>query len=142
MGISHYKRDAERRPPPQCPRCGQTARESQTRYGLRADCCGLWSWDRWPLVDAETHAARRRAHAAFDPLWQSGALDRASAYARLADTLGIAPAACHIKQMDRSTAEAAALAAVRLAEEIAVSRRGTDTRSVNATDPQSPETSP
>jgi hypothetical protein len=60
----------------------------------------------------------------------------------LADTLGIAPAACHIKQMDRSTAEAAALAAVRLAEEIAVSRRGTDTRSVNATDPQSPETSP
>lgn len=49
----------EDRPIPLCPRCGGEASETRTRYGLRSECCGLWSWSRRPLADAKTHAARK-----------------------------------------------------------------------------------
>lgn len=48
------------RPTPTCPRCGCLAQETTTRYGIRSECCGLWSWNRQPLADARTHDARRR----------------------------------------------------------------------------------
>lgn len=54
-----------------------------------------------PLADAPTRAARRRAHAAFDPLWQGLAKGaRARAYAWLAKQLGIPGSDCHIGHMD------------------------------------------
>lgn len=46
-------------PTPICPRCGRQADETVTRYGIRSECCGLWSWNRQPLVDAKTHEARK-----------------------------------------------------------------------------------
>jgi len=55
---------------PVCPKCSMNARATQTRYGVRHECCGLHSWDGKPLVSKEVHAARNRCHAAFDPLWQ------------------------------------------------------------------------
>lgn len=87
-----------------CPNCGAVPTVTQTRYGLRRSCCGLWAWGDSPLADAETHDARRAAHEAFDPLWQSGRMTRSAAYAFLAGRLGLEPDACHMKQMDAPTA--------------------------------------
>lgn len=53
-----------------CPKCARPAKESQTRYGIRHDCCGLHSWGGKPLVTPQVLAARQRFHAVFDPLWQ------------------------------------------------------------------------
>lgn len=66
--------------PPVCPVCGRFARQTQTQYGLRSQCCGLWSWDGKPLVDEATHRARNAAHTAFDKLWQRGHMKRSRAY--------------------------------------------------------------
>lgn len=87
-----------------CPICHATPTVTQTRYGPRRSCCGLWAWGDAPLVDAETHEARRNAHEAFDPIWKSGRMTRSAAYSRLAYKLGLEPAACHMKQMDAATA--------------------------------------
>lgn len=87
-----------------CPTCGGFAFRQDTIYGIRHSCCGLWSWGGAPLVDAETHEARKAAHAAFDTLWKHHGITRSSAYAQLAIELGIKRRYCHMKQMDRETA--------------------------------------
>ncbi|ORE90235.1 hypothetical protein ATO13_23406 [Stappia sp. 22II-S9-Z10] len=90
-----------------CPKCGADAARFETRFGVRFDCqpCRLWAWHEGPLVDAETHLARRRAHAAFDVLWQVHGLTRSEAYRRLAAALGIQATVCHMKLMDKATAQ-------------------------------------
>ncbi|WP_446333007.1 zinc-finger-containing protein [Burkholderia pseudomallei] len=52
------------------------------------------------LADAATREARKRAKAAFNPLWQSGSMTRTEAYTWLAARLGVAVAACHIGWFD------------------------------------------
>jgi hypothetical protein len=60
-----------------------------------------------------THAARSKAHAAFDRLWKAKAARdgcshreaRNLAYEWLAGALGIPRAACHVGLMDRDTAK-------------------------------------
>ena len=101
---NHYAQAAQSKPLPICPKCGATAREAKTQYGLRASHCDLWSWDRHPLVDAETHRARNAAHKAFDALWRGAKLDRSKAYLLLADEMNLAPEQCHMKLMDADTA--------------------------------------
>lgn len=89
-----------------CPKCGGNPKTVQTIYGVKRECCGLWAWgSRAPLVDGATHAARAYAHKVFDGLWQSGLVGRSRAYALLARELGITPDECHMKLMDRATAE-------------------------------------
>jgi hypothetical protein len=61
----------EDRPVPTCPRCGFVASENTTKYGLRCDCCGLWSWNRMPLTDAKTHEARKHLGPLFSSLSQA-----------------------------------------------------------------------
>lgn len=90
------KRFRNKNDAPICPTCGRRARTSLGRYGIRADCCGLWSWDLKPLVDRATHAARIEAHAAFDPLWRTGRMTRSAAYAMLAARMRISRTECHI----------------------------------------------
>ena len=65
-------------------------------------------------MDAETHAARRAAHEAFDPLWKRFGMRRKDAYLALASELGIHPKKCHMKLMDAATARRvpAAVAAI------------------------------
>lgn len=107
MGSNHYAQEAHTRARPKCPKCGRVALEVKTRYGLRNKCCDLWSWDRHPLVDAETHKARNEAHAAFDKLWRKGVekvMGRNEAHAALADQMNLAPEQCHMKLMDADTA--------------------------------------
>lgn len=117
---SHYRREAADRDTPICPKCGNTAKETKTRYGIRSDCCRLWSWDRHPLVSAETHAARNRAHASFDALWKTGLIPRGKAYAILARHLGH-PA--HMKEMDAEEAGRVPSIALIMREE-ALSKMG------------------
>lgn len=92
-------RDARNRAAPICPKCSKPATMSVGRWGIRADCCGLWSWKGKPLVDRETHAARIHAHEAFDRIWKSGTVHRQACYARLAALMGMTRAECHIAQM-------------------------------------------
>lgn len=52
------------------------------------------------LANAELRAAKSAAHAAFDPVWQEGVVKRGSAYAWLAEKLGIQAKQCHIGEFD------------------------------------------
>lgn len=49
---------------------------------------------------SELARARIAAHAAFDPLWQSGKFSRGEAYEWLASELGIPVTACHMVLFD------------------------------------------
>lgn len=52
------------------------------------------------LANAELRKAKRTAHAAFDPLWKSGRMSRASAYKWLAEAMAISRNNCHIGMFD------------------------------------------
>lgn len=55
------------------------------------------------LANAELRSAKMAAHAAFDPTWQSGFMDRNQAYSWLARQLGIEKNNCHIGMFDLDT---------------------------------------
>lgn len=101
---------------PTCPICGAKARTVMTSYGRRHSCCDLWSWEGAPLVSADTHQARQRAHSAFDPLWKRHGIPRSEAYAQLAKELGLTPQQCHMKLMDVETANRVPAAARAILE--------------------------
>lgn len=82
-----------------CPKCGLKPVKTMTRFGPRLDCCGLWAWGNHPLVDRETHEARKAAHAAFDPIWRNGLMGRGEAYKTLAQEMGLTRNQCHMKLM-------------------------------------------
>jgi len=48
------------------------------------------------LADEELRMAKQGAHAAFDPIWKQGIMDRKQAYRWLADALCIPAKSCHI----------------------------------------------
>lgn len=83
-----------------CPECGGLAEEIKTRFGVRHQHCGLWSWNRKPLVCAATHEARKEAHRIFDEVWRSGRMSRSEAYRSLSDALNIPREHCHIAEFD------------------------------------------
>lgn len=71
--------------------------------------CGCHGMTTKPLghpCGPVTRAARSAAHAAFDPIWKRGVMDRSAAYAWLSSATGIESERCHIGMM---TAEQAAL---------------------------------
>ena len=57
------------------------------------------------LANAELRTARMAAHAAFDPIWQSGEVRRVAAYWWLALKLRIDIQGCHIGQFDLETCQ-------------------------------------
>ncbi|OJB35398.1 zinc-finger-containing protein [Burkholderia ubonensis] len=57
------------------------------------------------LADAPTREARKRAKAAFNPIWQSGAMTRTDAYVWLAQQLGIAVGECHVGWFDATVCD-------------------------------------
>lgn len=56
-------------------------------------------------ADAVTKRARQRAHAAFDPLWQTGMFSREDAYHELARLLDIPREEAHFGRFDRERCE-------------------------------------
>jgi len=101
-----------------CPLCGQNAARQQTQYGVRNDCCGLWSWGDKPLVDRETHEARKAAHAAFDPLWKGGTMTRAAAYEALRAVTGLNAKNCHMAKMSKERAARVPAAVAKILEQL------------------------
>jgi ssDNA-binding Zn-finger/Zn-ribbon topoisomerase 1 len=125
-GVAQHKRDSHgvripkirrKRVVPICPYCGSKSecRDSKVIYHGRSygpawicgnypDCdayVGCHPGTRRPLgrlANAELRAAKKAAHAAFDPLWQSGGMSRKEAYRWLAGALGLEE--CHIGEMD------------------------------------------
>ncbi|EFQ8878640.1 hypothetical protein H0J13_004560 [Salmonella enterica] len=51
------------------------------------------------MADGKTRVLRVKAHAAFDPLWQSGSMSRTKAYLQLSRKLGIDIKDCHIAML-------------------------------------------
>lgn len=113
--------------PATCPNCGSavTLVNNSAIYGRE---CGNWPWaylctDRvcdsyvgvhpstdiplGTLANAPLRAARKKAKAAFNPLWQSRSMTRSQAYAWLAGQLGLDAAGCHIGWFDLATCERA-----------------------------------
>lgn len=87
-----------------CPVCEEVPRRIKTKYGIKRECCGLWAWGNKPLAGALTHEARKRAHLAFDRLWQDGHLSRSEAYRRLSKAMGLPVNDAHMSTMDAPTA--------------------------------------
>ena len=108
-----------------CPRCGEKPIRTDTKFGLRLDCCGLWAWGDHPLADRETHEARKTAHAAFDPIWKSGGLGRGEAYGLLAEAMGMTAKECHMKLMNAEQArKVPAIAAALEARGLEIREKG------------------
>lgn len=101
--------------PPVCPYCNRRAKLEdsaivyQRSYGPIwhcAPCAAFVGVHRnspvyaplGTLANAELRALRRRTHAAFDPIWQSGTMRRGEAYGWLADRMGLAVA--HVGEFD------------------------------------------
>lgn len=103
-----------------CPECQHEAPSFQTAFGIRHQCCGLWSWGGKPLVDQSTHDARKAAHVAFDELWINGPLTRAEAYRHLAAELRLDETSCHMSAMDHATAKRVPGAVARIRARISV----------------------
>lgn len=109
--------------PTRCPYCN-----SSVKYTSHAEIYGGKTFNDWPyiylcenkpcsasvgvhkgtshplgtLADQVTKDARRRAHAAFDPIWQSKQLKRTEAYRWLAAQLDLETWRCHISWFDVS----------------------------------------
>ena len=112
-----------------CPYCGNAAAlvTGEAIYPHRPDLHNLRFWQCAPcgayvgchkpnkkmgfdgtqplgrLANAELRKAKWDAHAAFDPLWKAGRMDRRQAYGWLAKALGIAVEDCHIGEFDVAT---------------------------------------
>lgn len=78
--IELHKLKVEDRPIPICPRCGWQASETITKYGIRNECCGLWSWERKPLADAATHAARKKLAPLMEQVQKSVGIEKLHKY--------------------------------------------------------------
>lgn len=84
-----------------------------TRYGKRWACpqtgCTVvrWEGETSTPADAETRAARQKAHVAFDALWAGAgaSMTRDEAYRWLADLMGVFQNRAHIGMADRETCE-------------------------------------
>jgi hypothetical protein len=59
------------------------------------------------LANAELRIEKRKAHKAFDPLWQKGKQSRSEAYIWLAKELEISEDQCHIGMFDLNTCKKA-----------------------------------
>jgi len=105
------KRCVEQNPDPRTVRCpihDVPLKVVKTRYGLRHNCtvefCSVAMWDGSTSTPAtkEVRDARKRAHAAFDPLWKDGDISRGTLYKQLASFMGLTNDRCHIGYFDEA----------------------------------------
>lgn len=99
-----------------CPYCGAAAeRTEHFAWGTQYECVpcdarvGCHRGTDTPLgtlANAELRAARKAAHAAFDPIWKTRRMSRARAYTWLARALGIRKQYCHIGMFNVAQCEA------------------------------------
>lgn len=106
---------------PLCSYCGKQSDlvTGADIYPHRPDLFGKWFYECAPcnayvgchptgdgksplgrLANAELRRAKSIAHAAFDPLWKNGSMNRHQAYKYLAKEIGIPPESAHIGMFD------------------------------------------
>ena len=107
---------------PICPECGKESQQAtgeriyphrqdlwHLKFYLCEDCNAYVGCHRTTgeplgsLATEDIRAARREAHAVFDPVWKQGVMQRHKAYSWLAKKLGIKVKDCHIGQFDVET---------------------------------------
>lgn len=100
-----------------CPDCGEPMKMRTSKHGpfygcsTYPDCrgtvsCGKDGQIKGTPADAETRAARRRAHEHFDRLWKSGPLEsRAAAYRWLREIMELSEEEAHISKFDKHQCE-------------------------------------
>jgi hypothetical protein len=87
-----------------------------TSYGMIYLCrpCSAWTGTHKPepkkalgrLANSELREWKKKAHAAFDPLWKSNYMNRHEAYAWLSKQLNIPAEYCHIGMFGVETCKA------------------------------------
>lgn len=99
-----------------CPYCGQQARciTSEQFYGrdFGSNIYECRSCDAYvtthgrslvpkgTLANAETREWRKKAHAAFDPIWKTGRMQRRAAYSWMQNVMEMTPEQAHIGMFD------------------------------------------
>ncbi len=104
--------------PLRCPYCGGHARLRSSAVVYRRTFGYVYLCEHYPrcdayvgchpgttrplgrLADAALRRWKRRAHAAFDPLWRSGRMTRRDAYRVLQHLMGLDETRAHIGQFD------------------------------------------
>lgn len=116
-----------------CADCGSEMTLKKGKFGK------FYSCNRWPECrggqsahpsgkpmgragDAETRAARTKAHTAFDTLWQSGVMTRAQAYIWMQRELKIPRSDAHISLFTKRDCELL-IAKIKLAKKHGLFRR-------------------
>lgn len=97
----------KRKPPRLCPNHGTKLVYSPNSYGSHWHCpepgCTVrcWGGDTSSPGDRETFEERKRAHAAFDPLWKAKLVfrRRTEGYYWMQGKMHLGPAECHIGLM-------------------------------------------
>ncbi len=107
---------------PKCPTCGEPATLRESDHGPFFECCGMWAWPGFSLVDHETREAREAAHAAFDPLWREGLPTRREAYLRLAEILRVEERWAHMRFMPADMARRVPAACRRIRAQVEAER--------------------
>lgn len=122
---------------PTCPYCGNPAVlvHGTVVYPHRPDLKAKQFWNCAPcgayvgchpgttkplgrLADRELRNWKRNAHTYFDPIWQTGKLERTKAYGWLAKELGMPQHKCHIGMFDVETCRRVVAACRRFTEEL------------------------
>lgn len=100
-----------------CPECGRNMVLKSGKFGFFYGCSG---WPRCSVAhgvhqatgeplgtpaDKDTRALRVKAHEAFDGLWRSHGVHRATAYRWLGRVMGLGKGECHIGLFDKSQCE-------------------------------------
>ncbi len=98
-----------------CPYCGRQAEYVDSKivyrrsYGMIYLCLNCDAYvgvhrgtdrPKGRLANRELRYWKKAAHAAFDPLWQSGGMKRKEAYRWLASQMGLSPEETHIGMFD------------------------------------------
>lgn len=105
MATKAKKRKRKRKPPKLCPIHGVKLVYTPNRWGAHWNCptdgCSVRCWGGATSTpgDAETFELRKRAHAAFDPLWKGSMLKfqrRPEAYRWMQEVMKLGPRECHI----------------------------------------------
>lgn len=102
-----------------CGECGAQMKLRSSTFGIFYGCSrypkckgahGAHQKTGAPLgipADSRTKGMRIKTHAALDRLWSGGAVSRGTAYAWLAEKLGISSKECHVGRFDYERCEKA-----------------------------------
>lgn len=112
QGSKKKRKTKGKRAPRVCPTHGHALVAGNTQYGRRYACpefgCTVvqWAGSTSTPADQPTRAARMKAHAAFDNMWDYHVPgSRSKAYKALSEFMELPPSKCHIGMFDAEQCE-------------------------------------